>query len=90
MCSSDLRKPHPAPILLGLKRAGASAEDAIYVGDGPQDVLAARAAGMECIAVTYGFYKSDELTGLDPFAIASTMAELAEKLGVRSIRGSAA
>lgn len=84
------RKPHPAPILLGLERAGAQASDAIYVGDGPQDVLAARAAGMECIAVTYGFYDLEELASHDPAEIAGSIAELGEKLGLRSSRGSAA
>jgi phosphoglycolate phosphatase-like HAD superfamily hydrolase len=84
------RKPHPAPVLLGLERAAAKASDAIYVGDGPQDVLAARAAGMECIAVTYGFYSLDELKPHDPAEIAGSMAELAEKLDLRSLHGSAA
>ena len=84
------RKPHPAPILLGLERAGAQAADAIYVGDGPQDVLAARAAGMECIAVTYGFYAINDLEPLGPAAIAATIAELAGELGVLAHRGTAA
>ena len=84
------RKPHPAPILLGLERAGADAANAIYVGDGPQDILAARACGMECISVTYGFYGIDELQGIGPRAIAETIAELAEELGVGAFRGTAA
>lgn len=84
------RKPHPAPVLLGLERAGAQASDAIYVGDGPQDVLAARAAGMECIAVTYGFYDLEELASHEPAEFAGSIAELGEKLGLRSNRGSAA
>ena len=84
------RKPHPAPILLGLERAGADAANAIYVGDGPQDILAARACGMECISVTYGFYEIGELQGLGPRAIAATIAELAEELGVGAFRGTAA
>ncbi|MBC7282719.1 HAD family hydrolase [Hoeflea sp.] len=84
------RKPHPAPILLGLERAGGEAADSIYVGDGPQDVLAARAAGMDCIAVTYGFYSLDDLKPLDPAAIAGTIEELAGKLGIRAHRGTAA
>ncbi|WP_158285760.1 HAD family hydrolase [Pseudohoeflea suaedae] len=84
------RKPHPAPILLGLQRAGADAANAIYVGDGPQDILAARACGMECISVTYGFYGVEELQGLGPRSIAATIAELAEELGVGAFRGTTA
>jgi pyrophosphatase PpaX len=46
------RKPHPAPILLGLERAGATPAESVYVGDGPQDIIAARAAHLPCIAVS--------------------------------------
>lgn len=79
------RKPHPAPILLGLQRAHAKAEDAIYVGDGPQDIHAARAAGMPVIAVTYGFYDRPALKALKPDAIADTPAALARSLGVATV-----
>ena len=82
------RKPHPAPILLGLQRAGADATDAIYVGDGPQDVLAARACGMPVIGLTYGFYPAQALAKLEPDALAHSMDELAQLLGV-SIKGTA-
>ncbi|NEI73644.1 HAD hydrolase-like protein [Rhizobium lusitanum] len=76
------RKPHPAPILLGLERAGADAAEAIYVGDGPQDILAARAAGMPVIAVTYGFYDRERLAGHAPDVIADSVAELCDALGL--------
>ena len=76
------RKPHPAPILFGLDKARASATDAIYVGDGPQDVLAARAAGMDCIAVTYGFYPAEALVPLEPAFIAADVAALGRMLDV--------
>ena len=76
------RKPHPAPILLGLQRAGARAEEAVYVGDGPQDVLAAHAAGMPCIALSYGFYARHDLEPHRPEAFAGNVGELAQLLGV--------
>ncbi|MDB6001361.1 MAG: serine phosphatase [Rhizobacter sp.] len=77
------RKPHPAPVQLGLQRAGGDPDDALYVGDGPHDVFAARAAGMPAIAVTYGFYAQPDLIDCRPDAWAHSMAELAELLGVR-------
>lgn len=76
------RKPHPAPILACLARLGITAEDAVYVGDGPQDVTAARAAGMPAIALTYGFYDRSALDPLQPDRIVASVAELAEVLGV--------
>jgi HAD superfamily hydrolase (TIGR01509 family) len=76
------RKPHPAPILLGLERAGAEAADAIYVGDGPQDIRAARNAGMPVVAVAYGFYDRSELSLLEPDSLVDTPAALSDALGV--------
>lgn len=84
------RKPHPAPMLAGLKQAGADPMHAIYVGDGPQDILAARAAGLDCIAVTYGFYDRDTLSAVHPVAIVDTIMELASKLSVEFLEGSIA
>lgn len=76
------RKPHPAPILFGLKKAQAEASDAIYVGDGPQDILAAQAAGMECVAVTYGFYPAASLSALHPDFLVDDVDALARALGL--------
>lgn len=76
------RKPHPAPIRMGLQRAGADSTSAIYVGDGPQDVYAARSAGLLAVAVTYGFYTRQELDESAPDAWADSIADLAMLLGV--------
>lgn len=83
------RKPHPAPILFGLARLGTSAADAVYVGDGPQDILAARAARMSVIAVAYGFYDRTLLASHHPDALVADPAELALRLGVgqRAVSG---
>ena len=42
-------KPDPAPIRAGLALAGARAQDAVMVGDSPEDVAAAQAAGVAAI-----------------------------------------
>lgn len=84
------RKPHPAPILFGLDRAGARADEAVYVGDGPQDILAARAAGMPVVAVAYGFYDQALLVSHQPDALARNPAELASALGAGHAEASGA
>ena len=76
------RKPHPAPILFGLDKAHAQAADAIYVGDGPQDILAARAAGLEAVAVTYGFYPGEVVAALDPDIVVDDVEALGRVFGV--------
>lgn len=47
------RKPDPAPILETLARAGGGR--AAFVGDSISDTDAARAAGIPCIALTFGY-----------------------------------
>lgn len=47
-------KPHPEPLLLALERLGAGPQRAVYVGDSPFDLRAAKAAGMAAIAVGWG------------------------------------
>ena len=45
-------KPHPAPLLRAAEAIGAV--DAVYVGDAPADMEAARRAGMQSVACLWG------------------------------------
>ena len=49
--SLDRRKPDPAPVRACLAALGVTADEALFVGDGPNDVLAARAAGLPVVLV---------------------------------------
>lgn len=49
------RKPDPATLLETLRRLGATPGQAIAVGDSPNDIGAARAAGVPVIAVSFGY-----------------------------------
>ncbi|MCB1991226.1 MAG: phosphoglycolate phosphatase [Geminicoccaceae bacterium] len=49
------RKPDPAHLLDVLDRLGAKPAAAVMVGDSHNDVAAARAAGVRCILVDYGY-----------------------------------
>lgn len=56
------KKPHPLPLLEAARQLGMDPCDCVYVGDDERDVVAARAAGMRSIAVTWGY----RLDGDDP------------------------
>ena len=56
------KKPHPLPLLEAARRLGVEPGDCVYVGDDERDIVAARAAGMASIAVTWGY----RLEGEDP------------------------
>jgi pyrophosphatase PpaX len=48
------QKPAPDTLLLALDRLGASPAEAVYVGDSPFDMAAAKAGGLYAIGVTWG------------------------------------
>ena len=54
--SVQQRKPHPAPLLEAARQLQVDIGQALMVGDNIHDVEAARAAGMRCVAVTYGYH----------------------------------
>ena len=50
-----VQKPDPAPLLEAIARAGGDPARAILVGDASPDVGAAKAAGVPCIIVDFGY-----------------------------------
>jgi pyrophosphatase PpaX len=76
---TERHKPDPEPLLLAAERMGAKPAETAYVGDSPFDVLAAKAAGMYAIAVTWGrIHDRVRLEQAGPDAIIDTAAELLE------------
>jgi pyrophosphatase PpaX len=60
-------KPHPEPLLKGLELAGGVPKDkAVYVGDSPFDVQAAKAARLRSVAVSWGAFSEDTLREAEP------------------------
>ena len=55
------RKPDPAPLIAILNALNVRSESAIMIGDGINDILAAKAAGIPCAAVGYGYTEKEEL-----------------------------
>jgi phosphoglycolate phosphatase len=55
--SYPVRKPDPGHLLGVLEELGVAREDAIMIGDSPNDIGCALAAGVRSIAVTYGYSK---------------------------------
>ncbi len=54
-----------------LKRLGLSAhrQEAVMIGDREHDILGARACGLECVAVSYGYGTAEELQKAEPLKI---------------------
>ena len=74
---TERHKPDPEPLLLALERLDAQPEDAVYVGDAPFDVKAAKAAGLFAIGVTWGgIHARERLRAEQPDALVDTPEEL--------------
>jgi len=69
-------KPDPEIVDVALRKAGATAEHALMVGDSVWDVEAAERAGVRCIGVLTGGYGRDELLDAGAVAVYADLAEL--------------
>jgi phosphoglycolate phosphatase len=58
------------------------AADVVMVGDRSHDVVGARAHGIDCVAVTWGYAVAGELAAARPAHVVDTATELADALGV--------
>ncbi len=73
-------KPAPDPLLHAAATMGVDPAACVYVGDATVDVLAARAAGMSAVAVTWGAGERDALAATSPDALVDTIPDLAAYL----------
>jgi phosphoglycolate phosphatase len=70
------KKPAPAPLLLLVKNLRATPEGTVMVGDGPQDIECAQAAGVRSVAVDSGFCSRERLVAARPDVLLRTLSEL--------------
>ncbi len=73
---TERHKPAADPLLHGARVLGVEPGQCVYIGDAVVDVRAARAAGMDAIAVTWGAGVRDELLEAAPDAVVDTVDEL--------------
>jgi pyrophosphatase PpaX len=59
--STTKHKPDPEPVLMALERLGCAPSDALFVGDSPYDMQAARAAGVNALGVAWGAFSEHTL-----------------------------
>ncbi len=69
-------KPDSGPVLKVLKEMHVSPEEAILVGDGVMDVMAARAAGLPSVAVATGPFSNERLLKVEPDYLLASVNDL--------------
>ena len=70
------RKPWPDMIDAAAARLGLAKKDCLYVGDSEVDIATARAAGMDCASVLWGFRSREELLEAGASRLFETPEEL--------------
>ncbi len=77
-----LLKPHPVCLLLALEKLDCLPQEAVYVGDQPSDIIAARrvaeyrSESLPIVAVTYGYSSKEKMMEMLPGMIADSPGEL--------------
>lgn len=72
------RKPSPDSVLAAMAELMSEPEECVYVGDSDVDILTARAAGIPCVSVTWGFRGEDFLRDRGAERLVSEPKELLE------------
>lgn len=77
---SDSYPPKPAPDMLYavMNRLGFSPAETLYTGDSNVDIEFARAAGVDCVGVSWGFRGTEELRSAGAQHIADTAEQVYE------------
>ena len=69
-------KPHPEPVEFALARLRVGPDEALFIGDSPHDVEAGNAAGVRCVAVTWGAFTHEAIAPARPAHWIERMADL--------------
>ena len=75
---TSYHKPHPEPILYGIKIMDTPADSTIYAGDQLIDIDAAKTAGCISIGVTWGDDSAEDIKNSAPDFIANNPIEIQE------------
>lgn len=73
-------KPHPAMLLELMEELQVDAEGVLMIGDTSHDMVMARRAGVDGLAVTYGAHPEQELRSCGPSGCVSSVEQLREWL----------
>ena len=74
-------KPEPAMLKFIIKHANVLIGDALFIGDTTTDILFARNAGIDVIAVTYGAHNKTDLELANPDGFVDNFSEIITRIG---------
>lgn len=79
--SLSKKKPDPMPLLHVCEALDVNVSECVMVGDSKNDILAAKAAGMHSIGVSYGYNYGEAISVYEPEVVVDNMVEITALLG---------
>lgn len=70
------QKPDPAALFWVMDKAGVAPGESLFVGDSRNDVRAAKAATVRCVALTYGYNHGEPIADEQPALVLDDLREL--------------
>ncbi|MBD1597117.1 phosphoglycolate phosphatase [Pseudomonas typographi] len=70
------QKPDPAALFFVMKMAGVTPEQSLFVGDSRNDILAAKAAGVASVGLTYGYNHGRPIAEEGPALVLGDLRQL--------------
>ena len=70
------QKPDPAALFFVMKMANIPASQSLFVGDSRSDVLAAKAAGVKCVGLSYGYNHGRPIAEESPALVIDDLRKL--------------
>jgi phosphoglycolate phosphatase len=74
--SLEQKKPHPLPLLHVCEKLDVSLQECVMIGDSKNDILAAKGADMQSIAVSYGYNYGEDIALHKPEAIVDSFQNI--------------
>lgn len=74
------KKPHPEALFLCMDRLGVTPSETVYIGDSPEDIAMAKAAGVYSIAIPGGYPNREALMAAAPDMTAGSIGEAVRML----------
>ena len=76
----EKRKPDPLPLHYACQQLSVNTEQCVMIGDSKNDILAAKAANMQSVALTYGYNYGEDISIYQPELVIDNFADLLSAL----------
>ena len=71
--SLQRRKPDPLPLHYAMQQFNIPTQQTLMIGDSQHDIQAAKAAGIDCIAVSYGYNHGEDIQNSQPTRVVANL-----------------